>query len=71
MSEEEERDVLMKRTPGALETLDLKDQERVKNAQDAQLDRAMDLLKGLSLYTKRTPPPEKEKRAKAEKVAAK
>jgi carboxyl-terminal processing protease len=71
MSEEEERDVLMKRTPGALETLDPKDQERVKNAQDIQLDRAMDQLKGFSFFTKRTLSPEKDKRAKADKVAAK
>jgi carboxyl-terminal processing protease len=69
MSEEEERDALMKRTPGAVENLDPKEQERLKNVVDAQLDRAMDLLKGISLYTKRTPPA--EKRAKTDKVAAK
>lgn len=67
MSEEEERDVFLKRTPGALETLSPADQERVKDARDLQLDRAMDLLKGISLYTKRAPG---EKRVKAEKVAA-
>jgi carboxyl-terminal processing protease len=69
MSEEEQRDVFLKRTPGGVETLDPKDQERVKNARDVQLDRAMDLLKGISLYTKRAPAI--EKRAKGEKVAAK
>jgi carboxyl-terminal processing protease len=71
MTEEEERDVSVKRTPGALETLEPREQERIKNVQDTQLDRAMDLLKGLSLYTKRTPPADKQHRAKAEKVAAK
>jgi carboxyl-terminal processing protease len=53
MSEEEEHDLFLRRTPGGLESLDDKDRERVKNARDIQLDRAMDLLKGLSLYTKR------------------
>ena len=69
MSEEDERDVFFKRTPGALETLEPKEQDRVKNVHDLQLDRAMDLLKGISLYGKRTPG--SEKRAKTDKVAAK
>jgi carboxyl-terminal processing protease len=68
MSEEEQRDVSLKRTPGGIESLDAKDQERVKNAHDIQLDRAMDLLKGISLYTKRAPA--LEKRTKGEKVAS-
>ena len=70
MTEEEERDVLLQRTPGAVESLEDRDQERVKTAHDVQLDRAMDLLKGLSLYSKR--PPTTDKRlSKSEKVAAK
>jgi len=69
MSEEEQRDVFLKRTPGGIETLDPKDQERVKDAHDVQLDRAMDLLKGIALYSKRAPA--MEKRAKGDKVAAK
>ena len=68
MSEEEQRDVFLKRTPGGIESLDPKDQERVKNAHDVQLDRAMDLLKGISLYTKRAPAI--EKRTKGDKVAS-
>lgn len=59
MTDEEERDIFLKRTPGGIETLDPKDQERVKNARDPQLERALDLLKGISLYTKRAPAPEK------------
>jgi len=70
MSDEEEHDILLKRTPGALETLEPKEQERVRNAHDVQLDRAMDLLKGISLYSKRAPMPEKRV-AKGDKVAAK
>src|SRR6185436_2842129 len=53
MSEEDERDVVLKRTPGGIESLDPKDQDRVRNARDVQLERAMDLLKGITLYTKR------------------
>ena len=72
MSDEEMRDVLLKRTPGGIESLPEKDQERVKNARDPQLERALDLLKGISLYTKRGPVPAKETpKATAEKVASK
>lgn len=69
MSDEEERDVSIKRTVGGIESLDGKEQERVRNARDVQLDRAMDLLKGISLYSKRFPAPER-KHPKADKVAA-
>lgn len=53
MSEEDERDLFYKRSPGGLESLPESERERVQNVQDVQLDRAMDLLKGLSVYTKR------------------
>jgi carboxyl-terminal processing protease len=53
MSEEEERDLFLKRTPGGLESVPESERERIQNARDLQLDRAMDLLKGLSVYTKR------------------
>ena len=73
MSDEEMRNVLLKRTPGGIESLPEKEQEAVRNATDPQLDRAMDLLKGISLYTKRSTSSEKDKRTptKAEKVASK
>ena len=70
MSDDEMRDILLKRTPGLLDTLPDKDQERVKNARDPQLERAMDLLKGISLYTRRNPILEKRPPAKSDKVAA-
>jgi carboxyl-terminal processing protease len=70
MSEEEERDVFLKRTPGGIESLPEKDQERVRNAQDPQLDRAMDLLKGLTLYSKRSISDDKSS-AKLDRAAAK
>ena len=70
MSDEEMRDIFLKRTPGGIESLPEADQERVRTARDPQLDRAMDLLKGISLYTK-NPPAEPKKPAKTDKVAAK
>ena len=54
MSEEEERDLFLKRVPGGIESLPEKDRERVKEAQDPQLDRALSLLKGISLYSQRS-----------------
>jgi len=69
MTEEEERDVFLQRTPGGIDSVPAKDQERVRNAHDVQLDRAMDLLKGISLYTKRFPTDTK-RTTKADKVAA-
>jgi carboxyl-terminal processing protease len=69
MSDEEEHDVFLKRTPGGIDTVEPKDQDRVRNAHDVQLDRAMDLLKGISLYSKRLPALEKRS-LKGEKVAA-
>jgi carboxyl-terminal processing protease len=68
MTDEEARDAFYKRTPGGVESLPEKDQERVRNARDPQLERAMDLLKGISIYTKRPSHGEKLT-AKAAKVA--
>lgn len=56
MTDEEEADLFLKRVPGGIESLDEKDQARVKNARDLQLERALDLLKGISLYTDRLAP---------------
>jgi carboxyl-terminal processing protease len=55
VSDEEERDVmLIRRMPGGLKALDEKERERVKDTRDTQLDRAMDLLKGVLLFTERS-----------------
>jgi len=66
---EEERDIILKRTPGAAESMEDKDRERLIQSRDLQLDRAIDLLKGITLFTQRAPAPEK-KVVKGEKVAA-
>jgi carboxyl-terminal processing protease len=62
MTDAEEADLIIKRSPGALESLDEKDRVRVENSRDIQLDRAEDLLTGILLYGEL---------AKPEKVAAK
>jgi carboxyl-terminal processing protease len=59
VTDEEERDILLKRTPGGIESLDDKDRDRVMNSGDPQLDRAMDLLKGITLFTQRSVPDDK------------
>ncbi|HYG23008.1 MAG TPA: S41 family peptidase [Verrucomicrobiae bacterium] len=50
VTEDEERDILLRRTQGGVESLDGADRDRVLNARDPQLDRAMDLLKGILLF---------------------
>jgi carboxyl-terminal processing protease len=51
MTEEQERLRLLKQTSGALEELSDEDRQRVLGARDVQLDRAIDLLKGITLYS--------------------
>jgi carboxyl-terminal processing protease len=70
MTEEQELEVLLKRRPGGLESLDEKEREHLKDARDPQLDRAMDLLKGIMLFTQREQSPETPARQN-EKMAAK
>jgi carboxyl-terminal processing protease len=55
MTDEEERDIILQRTPGGLESLDETDRARVAAAHDIQLERAMDLLKGINLFAQRAP----------------
>lgn len=70
MTDEEERAVFLRRSPGGVESLTEKDREAVSKLRDPQLDRAMDLLKGINLFTHRAPEAEKPKRA-SERMAAK
>ena len=55
MSDEEEEASYRKRSVGGLESLDAKARERVENLRDPQLDRAMDVLKGIRLFSQRAP----------------
>ncbi len=70
MTDDEERAVALRRAPGGLESLDEKDREAVEKLRDPQLDRAMDLLKGINLFTHRAPEADPPKRG-AERMAAK
>ncbi|HEY5910589.1 MAG TPA: S41 family peptidase [Verrucomicrobiae bacterium] len=69
MTDDEDRDIQLQRVPGGLESIPEKDRERVSRARDPQLERAMDLLKGITLFTQRSPAPDTQV-AKTEKVAA-
>jgi len=54
MSDEDERDMWLKRSPGGVEALPETEQQRVREAKDAQLDRAIDVLRSLSIYSQRS-----------------
>lgn len=73
ISLEETEAVYVRRTPGLAETLDADRVERMKDLGDPQLERAIDLLKGITLYTHRQPHTTTAKAPKnpaPEKVAA-
>lgn len=69
MTYEQEVALQMKRLPGGLESLNEKDRAMAERARDIQLDRAMDLLKGIMIITSRENGSQKLA-AKPEKVAA-
>jgi carboxyl-terminal processing protease len=69
LTDEEDRDIQLQHSPGGLESLSDKDRDRITNTHDPQLERAMDLLKAITLFTDRAPAPERRV-AKGEKVAA-
>jgi carboxyl-terminal processing protease len=62
MTDEEEAALLVKRSPGGIESLNETNRVRVEKIQDIQLQRAEDLLEGILLYSELSKP---------EKVAAK
>jgi len=55
MTEEEENIARLRLTPGGVESLEPAERERVTGVRDPQLDRAMDLLKGLMIFAQRLP----------------
>jgi carboxyl-terminal processing protease len=57
MTAGEEADLQYKHMPGALDILEPKDRDRVEAVHDRQFDRAVDLLKGVLLYSQRSPGP--------------
>jgi carboxyl-terminal processing protease len=44
MTPEQMRDIMMKRSPGVMETLESEEQDRVANAVDPQLAKALEIL---------------------------
>ncbi|MBU6401464.1 MAG: S41 family peptidase [Verrucomicrobia bacterium] len=61
MTLEAEEALAIRRMPGgvdAVDSLDAKKKDFIRNVRDTQLDRAMDLLKGITLYTHRLNHPE-------------
>ncbi len=57
MSAEDEQNLRYRHMPGAMQALDTREREQVAAVRDRQLDRAMDLLKGILLYARRGPAP--------------
>jgi carboxyl-terminal processing protease len=55
MTDEEESIARLKLTPGGVESLDDKERERIATVRDPQLDRAMDVLKGIMIFAQRLP----------------
>jgi carboxyl-terminal processing protease len=55
VTDQEEQDIILRRTPGGIETLEDEERDRVQKAHDPQLDRATDLLKGILLYAQIAP----------------
>ncbi|MCX8108874.1 MAG: S41 family peptidase [Verrucomicrobiae bacterium] len=53
VSPEDTEALFILRTPGLVETLDPERQERIRRVRDVQLERATDLLKGITIYTSR------------------
>ncbi len=55
MTDEEESIARLRLTPGGVESLDDRERERVATVRDPQLDRAMDVLKGIMIFAQRLP----------------
>jgi carboxyl-terminal processing protease len=55
LTEEQERSILYQRTPGGLESLEENERKLILNNRDLQLERAFDLLRGMTLMTERAP----------------
>lgn len=62
LTPEEEEALILQKLPGGIDSVDGLDaarKEYIKNVRDTQLERAMDLLKGICLYTQRNLPDKK------------
>ena len=69
LTAEEEEALFLRRSPGGIDTLSEEQRERVIDVHDLQLERAMDVLKGVTLYAKRASSGERSSPKKSEKIA--
>ena len=69
MSVEEMESLLLRRSPGGVESQPEDQRERVLDVHDVQLERAMDVLKGITLYAKRAGAGDHGAAKKSEKIA--
>lgn len=67
MSDEEERLTRLRVTPGGIESAPESERDRIRNARDPQLERAVDVLKGILVFAERNPPTDQ---AKSDKIAS-
>jgi len=68
MSDEEERLARLRVTPGGVESVEESEREQVRTARDPQLERATDVLKGIMVFTERSP--EAPNKTKSGKIAS-
>lgn len=68
MSDEEERLARLRVSPGGAESVDESERELVRNARDPQLERAVDVLKGVMLFAERSP--DSSTKSRSNKMAA-
>ena len=54
LTDEEEAALIIKRSPGGLDSLDETNRVQIREIRDFQLDRAQDLLKGILIYSQMT-----------------
>jgi len=70
MTTEEEEALFLRRSPGGLDGLKAEQREKVLSVHDAQLERAEDVLKGITLYARRMASLERTAGKRNEKIAA-
>ena len=70
MTSEEEEALFLRRNAGGLDGLNDEQREKVLSVHDAQLERAEDVLKGITLYARRMASLERTAGKRNEKVAA-
>jgi carboxyl-terminal processing protease len=70
MSPEEEEALSLRRAPAGPDSLEPERLERIKGVHDAQLERAMDVLKGINIYSKRTQDGDRLTAKKTEKTVS-